>query len=63
MERTTLDAVLRGVQLAQGPWTYLMKCDRCQSRDNHKEVFSSVCCKRSHSSLLIPGTECKLSWS
>ncbi|OTA52235.1 hypothetical protein K449DRAFT_403083 [Hypoxylon sp. EC38] len=30
---------LHGVQLAQGPWNYLMKCGRCQSRGNLKEIF------------------------
>ncbi|OTA83719.1 hypothetical protein M434DRAFT_36661 [Hypoxylon sp. CO27-5] len=35
----TLNIFLSEVQLAQGSWNYLMKCDRCQSRENLKEVF------------------------
>ncbi|KAI1407384.1 hypothetical protein F5Y13DRAFT_174970 [Hypoxylon sp. FL1857] len=34
-----LDAVLQGVQLAQGPWKNLMDCECCQSQDDKREVF------------------------
>ncbi|KAH7355888.1 hypothetical protein BKA66DRAFT_474401 [Pyrenochaeta sp. MPI-SDFR-AT-0127] len=35
----TLDRVLGSVELAQEPWENLMRCARCHSPDNQKEVF------------------------
>ncbi|KAI1390568.1 uncharacterized protein F4822DRAFT_426415 [Hypoxylon trugodes] len=44
---SSVDCVLHGVQLAQLPWKGLMECSRCQSKENHKDVFllfaTSIC--------------------
>ncbi|KAI5861142.1 hypothetical protein GGS23DRAFT_577198 [Durotheca rogersii] len=35
----SVDSVLRGVQLAEGPWKSLAQCNRCQNEDNQTEEF------------------------
>ncbi|KUI56525.1 hypothetical protein VP1G_03908 [Cytospora mali] len=38
-QNTTIDSVLQGVHLAHEPWQNLMRCSRCQSQAEQKEVF------------------------
>ncbi|KJZ77825.1 hypothetical protein HIM_03002 [Hirsutella minnesotensis 3608] len=34
-----VDRILQGVQLAQGPWKALMRCNTCQSQDSQREAY------------------------
>jgi hypothetical protein len=58
----TVDRILRSIELVQEPWEDLMRCARCRSPENQKEVFllfaTSIRIVQSSVKKLVPSSFC-----